>query len=53
MRNIVKNVGHCSLEGGSDVLEAKGYDVRGDDTPWCREHGFVLIHMMYLDLVVT
>jgi hypothetical protein len=44
----MRDIGHSSLEGVSNVSETEIHDVVCKGAPWCGESGFVLIDMGYL-----
>jgi hypothetical protein len=41
------------LESHPDIFESEGHDAIGKGAPWGCEGGFVLIHLLDLDLVIA
>jgi len=52
MCQIMKDVVHDTLEGGSSFFETKGHDMIGKSSPRCGKSGLVLFDMVDLNLII-
>ena len=52
MRQIMKDVIHGPLEGGTNIFNTKGNELVCECAPWCCEGCFVLICIADLNLII-